>query len=100
MSIYNISIRDQYSTGEKDYGLYHCLDGGVWNWYCTQDGLEGGIMIPDSEMIDMLMEDIKTLQNLSTVGAKMREDMRNRLHKALKKILLMEQPKHKPHQLE
>ena len=47
-------------------------------------------MIPDGDMIDMLMEDIKTLQHLSTVGAKMREDMRNRLHKALKKNLLME----------
>ena len=45
MSIYNISIRDQYSTGEKDYGLYHCLDGGVYDWNYTQDGLEGDMSI-------------------------------------------------------
>ena len=45
MSIYNISIRDHYSTGEKDYGQYHCSVCGFYDWNYTQDGLEGDIKI-------------------------------------------------------
>ena len=47
-------------------------------------------MIPDKEMLEMLLADVETLQSHITKSAKIKEDLRNRLHKALKKNLLME----------
>ena len=47
-------------------------------------------MIPDNEMIEMLLADVETLQAHITRSAKLKQDLRERHHKALKKILLME----------
>ena len=47
-------------------------------------------MIPDGDMIEMLLADVEALQAHITKSAKIKEDLRNRLHKAMKKILLME----------
>lgn len=47
-------------------------------------------MIPNNEMIEMLLADVETLQAHITRSAKLKQDLRERHHKALKKILLME----------
>ena len=47
-------------------------------------------MIPNNEMIEMLLADVETLQAHITRSAKLKEELRHRHHKALKKILLME----------
>lgn len=47
-------------------------------------------MIPNDEMIELLMADVETLQKHITRSAEMKQDLRGRLHKALKKILLLE----------
>ena len=47
-------------------------------------------MVTDKEYIEMLLADVETLQAHITKSAEMKQDLRNRLHKAMKKNLLME----------
>ena len=47
-------------------------------------------MIPDNEMIEMLLADVETLQKHITRGAEIKQDLRNRLHGAVKEIILMQ----------
>jgi len=47
-------------------------------------------MIPDSEYIEMLLADVETLQKHITRSAEIKQDLRNRLHGAVKEIILMQ----------
>jgi len=47
-------------------------------------------MIPDNEMIEMLLADVETLQKHITRSAEIKQDLRNRLHGAVKEIMLMQ----------